>query len=61
MESLEFEVLRGSGSRRKFKHKETNAIIILHKPHPQKIMKLYAIDEIIKILKEGGLLNEQRA
>ena len=61
LESMGFEVLHGSGSRRKFKHKDTNAIIILHEPHPQKTMKSYAIDEIIKTLKEGGFLSEKRA
>ncbi len=56
-----FEIICGSGSRRKFKHKETNAIIILHEPHPGNIMRLYAIEEIIKTLREGGFLDEQRA
>jgi predicted RNA binding protein YcfA (HicA-like mRNA interferase family) len=56
LESLGFEIICGSGSKRKFKHKETNAIIILHEPHPSKIMKMYAVEEIISTLKEGGFL-----
>jgi len=61
LESMGFEIIRGSGSRRKFRHKVTNAVISLHEPHPKKIMKLYAIDEIINTLKEGGFLSEQRS
>lgn len=60
LESLGFEIIRGGGSKRKFKHMKTNALIILHEPHPSKIMKLYAIEEIINTLKEGGFLGEQR-
>ena len=56
LESSGFEIIKGSGSRRKFRHTETNAIIILHEPHPSKIMKLYAIEIIINTLKEGGFL-----
>jgi len=58
LESMGFEIVRGKGSRRKFKHKETNALISLHEPHPNKIMKIYAIEEITTTLKEGGFLGE---
>lgn len=61
LESMGFEIVRGKGARRKFKHKETSALIILHEPHPSKVMKTYAIEEIISTLKEGGFLSEQRA
>ena len=57
LESLGFEVIRGSGSRRKFNHKETKTIISLHEPHPDKIMKLYAIQIIIDALTEGGFIS----
>ena len=60
LEYMGYEIIHGGGSRRKFKHIESNAIIILHEPHPSKIMKLYAIEEIINTLKEGGFLSEQR-
>lgn len=57
LESMGFEIIKGSGSRRKFKHKETKAVISLHEPHPGKIMKSYAIREIINALMEGGFIS----
>lgn len=54
--SFDFESLNGSGSRRKFRHKDTNILIIAHEPHPKKIMKLYAIEQIIDKLREGGFI-----
>jgi predicted RNA binding protein YcfA (HicA-like mRNA interferase family) len=51
-----FEVLANTGSRRKFKHIESNALIIIHKPHPGNILKDYAVKEIIEALKEGGFI-----
>jgi len=53
-----FEVIYGKGSRRKFMHKKTKALIILHEPHPNKIMKSYAINEMIDALEGGGFLDE---
>jgi predicted RNA binding protein YcfA (HicA-like mRNA interferase family) len=56
LESLGFETIKGGGSKRKFKHTKTNALISLHEPHPKSIMKLYAIELIIGTLVEGGFL-----
>lgn len=53
-----FEIVSGSGSRRKFKHSKTGSLIILHEPHPKRIMKQYAVDIIVTALKEGGFLSE---
>jgi hypothetical protein len=44
-----------SGSRLRFMHKKLPPII-LHKPHPVKILKRYQIDQVIEIFKNEGLL-----
>lgn len=41
------------GSRRKFADAEKH-IINLHKPHPEKIMKRYHLEDVIASLKERG-------
>ncbi len=43
------------GSRRRFVH-PTSATIILHKPHPKNILKMYIIDDVLEILKREGML-----
>jgi hypothetical protein len=43
------------GSRRRFIHAQAPAIM-LHKPHPANIVKLYAMREILHLLKHEGLL-----
>ena len=40
-----------SGSRVCFYRKEDNRVINLHKPHPQPIMKVYAVKELKEFLK----------
>lgn len=42
-----------AGSRRKFADENKN-IISLHEPHPSKIMKEYAIRDVIEYLKSHG-------
>ena len=44
------------GSRRKFIHKASLSMINLHEPHPRKILKSYAIEQIINKLNEDKLL-----
>lgn len=44
---------KGSGSRRKFVN-EKKEIISLHEPHPQNILKRYALEIVIEHLKEKG-------
>lgn len=51
MGKLGYEMHIGSGSRRKFINKETRHIIILHEPHPGRILKSYALNYIIDELK----------
>lgn len=45
-----------SGSRVKFYHPETKAILLLHKPHPSDVMQKAAVDTAVKFLKEHGHL-----
>ena len=56
MNNLDYEEIRGGGSRRKFIHRKSKVSIHLHLPHPQPTMKMYAIDIILDHLKEEGLL-----
>jgi predicted RNA binding protein YcfA (HicA-like mRNA interferase family) len=43
------------GSRRRFVHPKA-PMIALHKPHPGNIVKLYVIDDVLRLLREEGLL-----
>lgn len=43
------------GSRRRFVH-PTAPMIALHKPHPGNIVKMYLIDDVLRLLREEGLL-----
>lgn len=43
------------GSRRRFVH-ATAPTIALHKPHPGNIVKMYVIDELLRVLTEEGLV-----
>ena len=43
-----------SGSRVKFYHPETQAVLLLHKPHPGDEMAKAAVDSGVKFLKEHG-------
>ncbi|SEK26895.1 hypothetical protein SAMN05421740_101395 [Parapedobacter koreensis] len=49
----ELKTGKTGGSRRKFVDDNKN-VISLHKPHPQNIMKRYAIEEAIAVLKKLG-------
>lgn len=51
-----FVVLVGDGTRRKFKHSDTNRLINIHVPHPQNVIKRYSVDDIINTLREGGFI-----
>jgi predicted RNA binding protein YcfA (HicA-like mRNA interferase family) len=43
------------GSRRRFVHK-TAPTITLHKPHPGNVVKMYVIDDVLRLLNEEGLI-----
>jgi len=49
-----YEVLKGAGSRRKFV--KDGRVIILHEPHPGKIVKKYVLRQVLAHLKEHGEL-----
>lgn len=58
LESQGYEAARQGkigGSRRRFIH-PVAATITLHKPHPGNIVKLYAIDDVLDVLKQEGLI-----
>lgn len=45
-----------SGSRVVFENKDFNKKIEIHKPHPKNIIKIYQINEVLRLLKEWGIL-----
>jgi hypothetical protein len=44
------------GSRRRFSHAD-KSVIMLHKPHPQPIVKAYVIKEVFEHLTQKGRFN----
>lgn len=54
---VELKKGKTSGSRRKFIDSEKN-MILLHEPHPARIVKKYAIKEVLAHLKEKGKVND---
>lgn len=48
-----------SGSRVLLYRERDNKKILLHKPHPGDIMKLYAVRQFLSSLKENGDINEE--
>ena len=51
-----YEEMKGGGSRRKFIHAESKAVISLHEPHPAPSMKRYVLDIVLDHLKQERLL-----
>lgn len=49
-----YEVLKGAGSRRKFV--KDGRVIILHEPHPGRIVKKYVLKQVLAHLRENGEL-----
>ena len=52
--SLGFKQIEGAGSRVSFSN--GTVMIKLHKPHPQKEVKAYAVKQVKEVLKREGLL-----
>ena len=50
LNKLGFNEMQGRGSRVKFYNKKLDCLIQLHKPHPEKILKRYVINEILYVL-----------
>lgn len=57
MESFDFYLLKSSGSSRKFVHKTTKVKVLIHEPHPEKIVKAYAMQNLIDGLTNAGEIN----
>ena len=55
MEYREVKTGKSGGSRRRFVH-DSAATITLHKPHPQNILKRYAVDQVLDILKQEEMI-----
>ena len=51
----EIKTGKSGGSRRRFVH-DSAATITLHKPHPQNILKRYAVDQVLYILKQEEMI-----
>jgi len=51
-----FKEITNSGSRRKFYHEKSSCLINLHEPHPGKILKAYAMKNILTKLQESELI-----
>lgn len=43
------------GSRRRFVHPIV-PLIALHKPHPGSVVKMYVVDDVLRVLTEEGLI-----
>ena len=54
----ELKTGKTGGSRRKFVDKDKN-IITLHKPHPCKILKEYALKQVVEHLKDKGKITDE--
>ncbi len=54
LSGLGYEMLKGTGSRRKFR--KNGHIIILHEPHPGSIVKKYMLKQVLETLKETGAI-----
>lgn len=51
-----YELIKGSGSRRKFYNKDVDDLIICHEPHPRPEVDKGCINDVIDHLKNKGYL-----
>ena len=56
LEHLGYEMLKNSGSRRKFVHTKTKALIICHEPHPSPDVDKGCISDVAAHLKNNGFI-----
>ena len=56
LEHLGYEMLSNSGSRRKFVHSKTKALIICHEPHPSPDVDKGCIADIVAHLESNGFI-----
>jgi len=55
LDYVEAKAGRTGGSRRRFVHPAA-PVIALHKPHPGSIVKMYVIDDVLRVLTAEGLI-----
>lgn len=55
LNSLGLDELPGDGSRRKFVHRDTKAVMDIHRPHPQPTLKQYQVRNVLGFLDKHGL------
>lgn len=60
LESLGYEMLKNTGSRRKFFHREKGALIICHEPHPSPDIGKGTAADIANHLKENGFIKDSK-
>ena len=58
LEHLGYTVLKGSGSRRKFYHKEKDDLIICHEPHPSLNVDKGCVSDVVDHLRARGFIEE---
>lgn len=56
LEHLGYEVITNSGSRRKFVHRQTKALIICHEPHPSPNVDKGCIAAVVSHLEAHGFI-----
>jgi len=56
LERLGYQMLKGRGSRRKFFHRDKDALIICHEPHPRPTVDKGCIADIVDHLKLHQLI-----
>lgn len=56
MKHLGYELLNGTGSRRKFYHRDKEALVICHQPHPSPDVDKGCIADIADHLRAYGFL-----
>ena len=56
LKHLGYEMLKNSGSRRKFVHTETKALIICHEPHPSPDVDKGCIADVVAYLQANGFI-----
>jgi hypothetical protein len=56
MTALGFDMEKSSGSGRKFILESTGGVLLIHEPHPAKILKPYQVLDAIVLLEKEGFL-----
>ena len=56
LERLGYELLKNTGSRRKFYHAEKEALIVCHEPHPQPNVDKACIADVVEHLRANGFI-----